>query len=74
MDGLAVFPRVVRDQLSQNLNIPVVLEQYEWIEFMNKIKGENSGMFSLSWVADDYPDADSFLRVCMQTGSVSLAQ
>ncbi|MEZ4813291.1 MAG: ABC transporter substrate-binding protein [Caldisericia bacterium] len=56
----------IQNQIKNNLGIELVLEEFEWATYLDKIDNGEFPMFRLGWVAD-YPDPDNFLWVLLDS-------
>jgi oligopeptide transport system substrate-binding protein len=50
-------------QWRENLGVEITCKAMEWTAFVGRLEGGPPGIFLGTWYAD-YPDPDSFLRVC----------
>jgi len=53
----------LKAQWSHNLNVEVAIEIRDWASVLNELLGRN--LLMMGWTPD-YPDPDSFLRVCVR--------
>ncbi len=61
--GSVVVGEFLRDQWRENLGIEVAPQVVEWQTYVERMADDPPHAFIWGWVAD-YPDPDSFLRVC----------
>jgi oligopeptide transport system substrate-binding protein len=50
-------------QWQENLGVKIAWNTTEWAVFQSRLETDPPPLFLLTWLAD-YPDPDSFLRVC----------
>jgi oligopeptide transport system substrate-binding protein len=53
----------LKAQWSHNLNVEIAIEIREWASVLKELLGRN--LLMMGWIPD-YPDPDSFLRVCVR--------
>ncbi len=54
----------IQNQIMNNLGIELVLEEFEWSDYLEKIDQGEFPVFRLGWIAD-YPEPDNFLWVLL---------
>ncbi|MCK5743315.1 MAG: ABC transporter substrate-binding protein [Caldisericia bacterium] len=58
----------IQNQIQNNLGIELILEEYEWATYLEKIDNGEFPVFRLGWLAD-YPDPDNFLWVLLDSAN-----